>query len=84
MFERRDAVRQSTDAIERSLFETAGADYRVARAVAAIRRTADCAASIAEVGVRRAVREGVSGDDPAVAIGPDSDAESHVTNGAEE
>ncbi|SDY40477.1 AbrB/MazE/SpoVT family DNA-binding domain-containing protein [Halobellus clavatus] len=84
VFERRDAVRQSVDAIERRLFETAGADYRVAQAVAAIRQTADCAASIAEVGVRRAVREGVRGDDPAAAIGPDGDTGSRVADGAEE
>lgn len=70
----RDDVRSETDDLRRRLFEASDGDYRTARALAAIERTADRAASIAAIARRRLVRrdtgtppQSVGGD-----AGPDS------------
>ncbi|MFA1610123.1 AbrB/MazE/SpoVT family DNA-binding domain-containing protein [Halobellus rubicundus] len=57
VLERRDAVRTTVDDLGRRLFEAPDGEYRLARALPAIRETADCAASIASIGLRRTLQQ---------------------------
>jgi phosphate uptake regulator len=52
----RDRVRAEAVALERRLFEAAGADYRLARVLDSVSRTAEHGGNIAEVGLQRALR----------------------------
>lgn len=52
------------EALDRRLFEREGADYRLAHAVDALRRTVEHAAAIAELGVRERLRESRDADSP--------------------
>ncbi|MFD1686658.1 AbrB/MazE/SpoVT family DNA-binding domain-containing protein [Halobellus litoreus] len=51
-----DAVRETLDELERRLFESSEGNYEPVRALSAVRRTADCAASIASIGLRRGIQ----------------------------
>jgi hypothetical protein len=52
----RDRVRAEAVDLERRLFEAAGADYRLARVLDSVSRTAEHGGNIAEVGLQRALR----------------------------
>ncbi|ELZ98129.1 transcriptional regulator [Haloferax mucosum ATCC BAA-1512] len=56
IFEARDRVCEQITDIERRIFEAGDADYRYAHALHSLRRTAEHAGNIAEVGLRTAVR----------------------------
>jgi len=55
---RRDRVREVATAADRRLFEAGDADYRFGRAFDAVRRTAEHAGNVAELGLRSALRRG--------------------------
>jgi phosphate uptake regulator len=65
----RDALRTDAEALDRRLFESATAPYRLTHAVEHVRRTAEHGGNVAEVAMRRALREGA---DRAV---PDAEAD---------
>ena len=65
--EARDELCADIDAFDRRLFETDGADYRLTHAVAALRRTAEAAGTVAEVGLQSLLCERRSSD--AMALG---------------
>jgi phosphate uptake regulator len=56
----RDEVRAGVDALDRRLFEAAASDYRLTHALDSLRRTAEHGATIAELGIRTAIRRGES------------------------
>ena len=59
---KRRAVRQRITALDRQLFESGDADYRLTRALDSLSRTAEHGGNIAEFGLRMAVRDGVLAD----------------------
>ena len=54
----RRAVRQQITSLDRQLFESGDADYRLTRALDSLARTAEHGGNIAEFGLRMAVRDG--------------------------
>jgi phosphate uptake regulator len=52
----RDRVRVDVEDLERRLFEAPGTDYRLARVLDSVSRTAEHGGNIAEVGIQRALR----------------------------
>jgi len=54
----RDDVRERASTVDRRLFEAADADYRLARVVDSLRRTAEHGGNVAELGLRSALRRG--------------------------
>lgn len=56
----RDRVRTVTEQLDRDLFEQTDAEYRLTHALDSLRRTADNAGAIAELGIRALVRDGFS------------------------
>ena len=54
----RDRVRVEVDALDRRLFEDEAGDYRLARALDALRRTAERGGTVAELALRAAIRRG--------------------------
>ncbi|WP_435185062.1 hypothetical protein [Halobellus sp. EA9] len=75
VLERREDVRATVDDLGRRLFEAPDGAYPLPRALPAIRETADCAASIASIGLRRALRRralGSAGLHDSDAAGTDS------------
>lgn len=54
----RDRVREEADRIDRRLFEASDCEYRLTRALDSVRQTAEHAATVAQVGLRTAVRRG--------------------------
>jgi len=57
-------LRSELEALDRELFEREGADYRLAHAVDALRRTLEHAAAVAEMGVREHLRESRDAESP--------------------
>ncbi|MFD1598237.1 AbrB/MazE/SpoVT family DNA-binding domain-containing protein [Halobellus rarus] len=53
-----DAVCETLDEVERRVFNSSDGNYRTSRVLSAVRRTAESAASIASIGLRRAVQSG--------------------------
>ena len=53
----RDRVRVGVEDLERRLFEAPGTDYRLARVLDSVSRTAEHGGNIAEVGLQRALRQ---------------------------
>jgi phosphate uptake regulator len=54
----RERVRDDVAALDRRLFESPDADYRVAHALESIRRTAEHAGNVAETGLQTSIRRG--------------------------
>jgi phosphate uptake regulator len=54
----RDRVREDVNALDRRLFESSEADYRLTHALASLRRTVEHAGNIAETGLRASIRRG--------------------------
>lgn len=59
---KRRAVRQRITDLDRQLFESGDADYRLTRALDSLSRTAEHGGNIAEFGLRMAVRDGALAD----------------------
>jgi hypothetical protein len=73
----RDRVRAEVDRLDRRLFETTDADYRLTHALDSVRRTAEHAGNVAELGLRASVRRGdLSG-------GAESGADVRLSTGAD-
>ena len=62
ILDKRRAVNQRITALDRQLFESGDADYRLTRALDSLSRTAEHGGNIAEFGLRMAVRDGVLAD----------------------
>ncbi|WP_336336698.1 phosphate uptake regulator PhoU [Haloarcula brevis] len=78
--DRRD-VRERITGLDRRLFESGDADYRLTRALDSLARTAEHGGNIAELGLRMAVRDGAlaestAGTDDANASGSAAESES--------
>jgi len=54
----RQRVREDAPALERRLFEASGTDYRLARIIDSLTRTAEHGGNIAELGIQSVIREG--------------------------
>ncbi len=66
----RDELVADIRAFDRRLYETEGADYRLTHAVDALRRTAESAGTVAEVGLQSLLRERCSSTSVAVGQAP--------------
>jgi phosphate uptake regulator len=65
----RDRVRGVAADLDRRLFEAAGADYRLARVLDSLQRTAEHGGNVAELGLRAAIRRGELAADGTAAAG---------------
>ncbi|RDI71956.1 phosphate signaling complex PhoU family protein [Halopelagius longus] len=69
----RDRVREEAETLDRRLFEAPDGDYRLTYALDGVRRTAEHAGNIAEVGLRTAIRDGVPAASPSDTDGDGGD-----------
>jgi len=67
----RDRLRGDIARLDQALFDDADADYRLTHALDSLRRTADGAGAIAELGIKTLRRDGISEATP-IAVGGDS------------
>lgn len=64
VLDERDRIRRDVTALDRQLFETDDADYRLTHAVDSLGRTADCAGTIAHLSLRSRLCDGSRSETP--------------------